>query len=130
MAAKKVAAESEPRKPKAVEVVLSDGRIVTLREPGPHEYLRLMAAQMALVKMNTGAPLTDADEANMRQAITLLSVGGADALDESDMFTLGQADWSRLFIGLINIMYEVQEAPLVPKKKSPKNGLSSPTARG
>ena len=45
MAAKKVAAESEPRKPKAVEVVLSDGRIVTLREPGPHEYLRLMAAQ-------------------------------------------------------------------------------------
>ena len=61
------------------EVVLSDDRAVTIREPQPADYGRLIGAQMAVGKIHAGVALAEADENNVRSGICLLSVVPVDA---------------------------------------------------
>ncbi len=82
-----------------IEVVLSDDRAVTIREPQPADYGRLIGAQMAVGKIHAGVALAEADENNVRSGICLLSVVPVDAdhkdgrLTEDDMLALSPGDW-------------------------------------
>ena len=124
-----MAANSKP-KPRAIRVVLSPEteaeREIELREPQASEYLRLMAAQTAVVRFHSGDELTDADEAHIRQAICLLSVDPAgERLSEDDVLALSQADWARLFLGLMQIMTEANASPLATTTKRASKSSSS-----
>ena len=43
--------------PKAVEVELADGRVATVREPKPTEFLRIMGVEIALLRQQAGQEL-------------------------------------------------------------------------
>ena len=113
---------------KAVQVVLSPGteneRTVTVREPEPVEYLRLMAVNIALGKFqDASSRVTEADEANVRDAMAMLS-----DLDEAEVVTLSKGDYARMFLGLLQVMQEDVAAPLAVVSGNGSNSSSSSTA--
>ena len=125
MAAKSETALEAPR---AVDVTLGDGRLVHLREPRSTEYLRLMAAQTAIVAFKSGEEIGEAEEAHIRRAIALLAVTDAGELTEDDVLAVSAPDWARLFVGLMQIMNEVNRDPLVTPKSAKSKSSSSPSA--
>jgi hypothetical protein len=115
-----------------IEVILPDDRLVTIHEPKPGEYGRLVGAQMAIGKIHAGAPLTEADEANVRAAICLLSVTDGDPghLTEEDMLGLSHGDWLKLFFAFLKVMSDTVTregggAPLASPSGSPSSTRSS-----
>ena len=117
---------------KAIIVELSDQRKVTVREPKPTEYLRIMAAGVPMAKIASGDALTDADELNVRTTMALLSTITVDGQEQSftaeDIGALSYADWARLWVGYMQVSGEtVTERPLAKPRKTTKTGDSSPT---
>ncbi len=110
---------------KAVTVDLSDGRTVALREPAASEFLRMTAAEMVLAKVTTGDDTNDGDESVIRRTIAMLSDG---ALTNDDVLALSKADYSRLFIGLIQVLGAANASPLVKPSKTAKRSSSSSIA--
>ena len=117
---------------KAVEVKLADERVITVREPKPTEYIRIMAAGIPMAKIAMGEALTDADELNVRTTMALLSTVTVDGQEQpftaEDIGALSYADWARLWVGYMQVSGEtVTERPLAKPRKTPKTGSSSPT---
>jgi len=122
-------------KQKAINVTLSPGtedeRDIELRLPGPTEHFRMMAAQIALVKLGRDEPITEADEGHIRRAIELLAVTpDGVGLDEDDMLRIEAPDWARLFTGLMLALTEANKeaAPLAKRSSSKSSTSSSPTS--
>ena len=116
-------------KPKAVEVVLSDESVVLVREPKPSEYLRIMGVEIAVAKMHSGDELTDGDDANVRHALVLLGTHKEDDEPVSDewLLSLGQGDWARLFIGIMQIIVVGNQSPKARLTSSAKSSSSPAT---
>jgi hypothetical protein len=85
----------------------------------------MTAAEMVLARVATGEDVTADDETVIRRSIAMLS---DNALTNDDVLALGKPDYSRLFIGLIQIMGEVNKSPLAGPSKTAKRSKSSPTA--
>lgn len=130
-------AASKKQKPRAIQVTLGDGRELTLREPEASEYLRVMSAQVAVVKFHQGDELTDTDEAHVRRTIALLAVtdgwpvddeGNARSFTEADILALSAPDWARLFVGLMQVLKVANDESPLAKPKNSASSLTEPTS--